>query len=328
MRVALVGANGHGTHHRRNVPDLVALCDPAVIEGAPPGVPLFRDHHAMLSAIEPDVVIVCTPPATHLPIASAALRAGADVLLEKPPVLNLAEHDELSRVEGETGRFVQVGFQALGSPQLPELRRHAPCDVSVVSSWQRDDAYWSRSSWAGRLPLDGALRNPFAHAIMQALSVNDSPLVSVEVAWCRTREQLEVDDTATLRLTLANGHRVLIAVTLAGDEFADGWLSAGPFQGNFRHDNGVSLLANLIAHRVSGEPLLAPLAKTRDFTAIVQALSTMPEPALVASEISGGTRTLPGIAAILRECGREFALLNEISNPWAATVTGGAATIG
>jgi predicted dehydrogenase len=341
-KVALVGANGHGLHHRRRITaltaaspaapgghaaletvgiELVALVDPKEIADPPPEVPLFREAGEMLAAVKPDVVIVCTPPATHLPISAAALRAGADVLVEKPPVLNLSEHDELSKVEQETGRVVQVGFQALGSPQLPLLRKQAPCDVSVVSSWQRDDAYWNRSAWAGKLPLDGALRNPFAHAIMQALSINDSEPVLAEVAWCRTRQQLEVDDTSTLRLTLANGHRILIAATLAGDDYIDGRLKAGEFEGDFRHSDGVSLLGNLIAHRATGEPLLAPLRVTRPFTAVVQALSTLPKPAFVPPPLSG-------IAAALTDCAREFALLTEINNPWAAMVSGGTATIG
>ena len=44
------------------------------------------------AAVRPDVAVICTPPHTHLAIALDALRAGCDMLLEKPPVLSLAEH--------------------------------------------------------------------------------------------------------------------------------------------------------------------------------------------------------------------------------------------
>ncbi len=328
VRIALVGANGHGMHHRQQLAEfgggeLVALCDRAEVNEPPEGVPIFTDHVEMLAVVKPAVVIVCTPPATHLPIAAAALRAGADVLLEKPPVLNLAEHDALSQVERATGRAVQVGFQALSSPELPRLRALGPCDISVVGSWQRDDDYWRRSPWAGRLPLDGALRNPFSHAVMQALAVAGSEPVTVEVAWCRIRD-IEVDDTATLRLTLANGRRVLIAVTLAGEDFIDSRMKVGEAELDYRVESGLPIIENLLAHRRNGEPLMAALESTRGFTAVVQALGTMPRPGLAPSEEG----VLVGVNAALELCAREFALLNEIDMPWAATVTGGTATIG
>src|SRR4051812_17955379 len=98
VTVALVGANGHGLWHRRQLRSsthrLVALCDVAPVADAG-GVPVYTDHTVMLAEHHPDIVIVVTPPHTHLPIAVDALRSGAHVLLEKPPVLSLAEHDAL-----------------------------------------------------------------------------------------------------------------------------------------------------------------------------------------------------------------------------------------
>ena len=43
------------------------------------------------------------------------MRAGADVLLEKPPVPTMAEFDHLLALCAETGRSCQIGFQSLGS---------------------------------------------------------------------------------------------------------------------------------------------------------------------------------------------------------------------
>lgn len=361
-RVALIGANGHGWHHRRQVAamgasvELVGLCDVLPVTEVPDGVQVFTDAAEMVKATDPDVVIVCTPPRTHLPFALSALESGADVLLEKPPVLDLAEHDTLAEAIERTGRVVQVGFQGLGSTRLPELKALAPCDISIIGSWQRDDHYWSRSPWAGRLPVDGALRNPFAHYTMQALAIAGSDPVSMEVSWCRVRD-IEVDDTSTLRLTLANGSRVLIAVTLAGEDMLDGVMSVGGQRHYFRDLPDLSLLQNLIDHRLSrsgqlpgnspsgsastgqlpgncpsgGLPLLAPLSVTRGFTAIVDALGRMPMPGRLDDswfETAGPVRTLRGVNDILCRCADEFALLSEIGEGWTATSTGGVATIG
>lgn len=330
VRVALVGANGHGLHHRRELAkleqaQLVGLCDVREIADPPAGVGLFSDAGEMLKAVEPEVVIVCTPPATHLPLAVQCLEFGADVLLEKPPVLDLAEHDALEAAVARTGRAVQVGFQALSGLQpMPDN------DITVVSAWQRDDVYWGRSPWAGKPPLDGALRNPFAHYTMQALAMAGSDPVGLEVAWLRVRD-IQVDDTATLRITLANGRRVLIAVTLAGEDLIDGEMRVGTRQFHFRDFFADSLLLNLIRHRTHNERLLAPLRMTRGFTAVAEALGRMPLPGRVDDaqvDIAGPVRTLRGINDVLRRCATNFALLSEVETPWTATISGGAATIG
>jgi predicted dehydrogenase len=366
-RVALIGANGHGLTHRRHlaelaeagIAELVGLADTAPVLDAPDGVAVFADHAEMLAAVSPDVVIVCTPPHTHLALTSAALRAGADVLLEKPPVMDTDEHDALVAVQQATGRVVQVGFQALASPALARLRDAiadgaigTPIGVSVVGSWQRDDAYWTRSNWsgrrevAGRPSLDGALANPFAHALMQALAVLDQQPVRVEVAWSRTRP-IEVEDTATLRVTLSGGALVLIAVTLVGELFVDGELvvhgSTGRAELGFREDQlmlpgaanpevvpgRVMLLENLLAFRAGTATLSASLERTAGFTDVIARLRQAPPPYEVDPSgytVDGGRRTLRGVNAVLRRCADRFALFTEVGTPWTANPEANPAT--
>ncbi|WP_246158352.1 Gfo/Idh/MocA family protein [Catellatospora sichuanensis] len=357
--VALIGANGHGMHHRRHLAEfaerglvrLVALADTRPVMDPPEGVPVYTDHAALLAETKPEVVIVCTPPHTHLALTRDALHAGADVLLEKPPVLDRAEHDALLAEQDATGRVVQVGFQSLASPALARLRAAVAAgelgtvrQVSVLGCWRRDDAYWSRSPWSGRRTvngrpsLDGALANPFAHAVMQALAVLDAPVIRVEVDWLRVRP-IEVEDTATLRITLAGGAQVLVAVTLAGEEHVDGDLTVygdrGVAELTFREDllrlpadsaavlveGRQSLLENLLAYRTSGAPLLSGLARTASFTTVIEQLRVARPPYQVAPEAlatDGGHRTLVGVNAVLRRCAAEGALMNELSTPWSA----------
>ena len=75
---------------------------------------MYPDLGELLAAVEVDVVIISTPIQTHVPLAELALRAGADVLLEKPPAASLAEFEHLLSVIDETGRSCQVGFQVAG----------------------------------------------------------------------------------------------------------------------------------------------------------------------------------------------------------------------
>jgi predicted dehydrogenase len=302
--VAIVGANGHGSWHRRSVRTLqdrgaarlVALVDVAPVD-TPGGVPVYTDHRAMLAAHRPDVVIVVTPPHTHLAIAQDVLRAGADLLLEKPPVLDLAQHDALVRTVRETGRACQIGFQALGSAALQAVLDADLGDlvsVAVAGAWWRPDSYWTRSPWSGRRSVDGALINAFAHALMQCLAITGPlPGARLEIERYRTRD-IEVEDTACVRMSGA-GPTLFAAVTLASEEFVAGDITVVGTRGTatlqYATDvvrlpgarpetvgGRVGLLENLLDHRATGAPLIAPPARTAPFTALVEAVNAAPPP--------------------------------------------------
>ena len=94
-RVALVGAGAIAATHLgfikgvRNA-SVVALCDPLpnkareLAAAKDLETACYTDIDAMLREVEPSVVHVVTPPATHADIAIRAMEAGANVLVEKP----------------------------------------------------------------------------------------------------------------------------------------------------------------------------------------------------------------------------------------------------
>ncbi|WP_250034495.1 Gfo/Idh/MocA family protein [Paractinoplanes maris] len=354
-RVALVGANGHGRWHRRRIAELaagglvslVALADVQPIDPEP-DVAAFTDHRALLATARPDVVVICTPPHTHLPIALDALAAGCDLLLEKPPVTSSAAHETLLAALRSTGRSCQVGFQALGSVAWQRFRDSlspAVTGLSAVASWQRDDAYYARSPWAGRRivggrpVVDGALVNPLAHAVMQALAAGTAAGAGrprqLEVERYRVRP-IDVEDTAFARITFESGLPLMVAVTLAGEDFIAGEIEARgpdgralleyptdrlalPGAGLADVPGRTDLLSDLLRHRAEGTPLLVPLEATADFTAVLEALTLpeAPEPHLVEAKVEGANRTIPGINALLRQAAESLALPSELDVPWA-----------
>jgi len=361
VRVALIGANGHGRWHRRLIASLdraqlVGLADPQPIDPDPPageGVALFTDHRELLATTAPEVVVICTPPHTHLPIALDVLDAGCDVLLEKPPVASLAAHRTLAAQLNATGRACQVGFQALGSQAWARFRAAVAggpaSSVSAMASWQRDDAYYARAPWAGRRTLggrpviDGSLVNPLAHAVMQALASASAAGAGrprqLAVERYRTRP-IEVDDTAFARVTFDSGLAVTIAVTLAGEEYIAGQIDAalptGPATLEYPTDRlalpgdaapveiegRADLLTNLLDHRAEGVPLLVPLEATRDFTAVLEALTEteMPTPALIDDKYVdhvAGVRVIRGVNALVRQVAASGSLPSELGVSWA-----------
>ncbi len=110
----------------------------------------------------PSLAHVCTPPGTHVPLATACLEAGVPVLVEKPPVLSLAEVDDLLAVVERTGVDVSVVFQhrfghagrrvadALGDGRPLGRPLVATCDTL----WFRGDSYWDLP-WRGRWEVEG-----------------------------------------------------------------------------------------------------------------------------------------------------------------------------
>ena len=67
------------------------------------------DYRQLLDSGEVDAVSICTPNHLHAEIAIAFLRAGKDVLCEKPAARTYAEALEMQRVARETGRLLLIG---------------------------------------------------------------------------------------------------------------------------------------------------------------------------------------------------------------------------
>ena len=164
----------------------------------------------------PDVVIISTPIQTHAPLAIAALKAGANVYLEKPPVASMAQFEEVMAAAASAGRLVQVGFQSLGSEALPAIEALVASGgigdvrgISATGLWLRTKAYFKRSRWAGKRSLngtdvvDGVATNALAHAVATGLRLAGARTVadveSVETDLYRANDT-ESDDTSVVRV--------------------------------------------------------------------------------------------------------------------------------
>ncbi|HSI92020.1 MAG TPA: Gfo/Idh/MocA family oxidoreductase [Jiangellaceae bacterium] len=378
-RVGLIGANGYGIHHRRvlttmqatGTVEVVGMCDLAPVRDeleapVPATARAFTDHRELLTVTRPEVVVVATPPHTHFELATDCARAGADVLLEKPPLLSMREHKELLQVLADTGRVCQVGFQALGSTALAEVlsavragRLGRVTGIGAYGAWQRPDSYYDRSPWAGRRELagrpvlDGALANPFAHVVMQALAAAAATepvqIAEVEIERFRARP-IDVDDTGAVRMWLASGLPLVVAVTLCADEHVDPVVVVHGERGRAMLEctvdrlrlpgepvarlvpGRVGLLENLLAHRTgSGEVALrAGLDRTAPFTAVVESIMAAPAPTAVDEEYQrsvgdGAFRVVivPGVTGVVRQAAERLRLPSELGAPWAAASPAG-----
>lgn len=69
----------------------------------------ITDYHVALNDPEIEAVSVCTPNNMHPTISIDAMRAGKDVLCEKPAARTYAEALEMQKVQHETGRILNIG---------------------------------------------------------------------------------------------------------------------------------------------------------------------------------------------------------------------------
>ncbi|MFI6831593.1 Gfo/Idh/MocA family protein [Kribbella sp. NPDC050241] len=119
VRVAVVGAGGWGRQHARIFSgrsdcELVAIAartpSSAAERAAEYQTAPYTDLGAMVKETRPDLVTVCLPNEGHFEPTLALIDAGANLLVEKPLVFDLAEADELLRRAEDRGIFFGINF--------------------------------------------------------------------------------------------------------------------------------------------------------------------------------------------------------------------------
>ncbi|GAB3716437.1 Gfo/Idh/MocA family protein [Nocardiopsis nanhaiensis] len=368
----LVGLHGHGRSHLRallplakaGTVRLAGVCDrkPPEPDDDLEGhghVPFFDDLDTALRRTQARITVLVTPIHTHLPLAATALEHGSHLLLEKPTTSSLTQLTQLEEAARSAGRACQIGFQSLGSEAIAEVGRllregvlGTPRGIGAAGAWKRTSAYYDRAPWAGRRTLDGhdvvdgALTNPFAHAVANALALADAETTApraLELEMYRAHP-IESDDTSSLRLRTEAGTTVTVAVTLCAPESQPPAITVHGDRASLTleytldrltlHRPGqpprttthgrVDLMDNLVAHVRHGSPLLVPPERTRGFTHVLEAVRTAPDPLPVpaehqdAYEHEGVThRSIPGVTPLVHESARTLTLFSELGAAWA-----------
>ena len=133
LRAAVVGLGMMGRNHVRvwdeSVPgvELVAMADPdaTALERASVGrrARAYAEPERMLAEEELDLVSIVAPTSLHLAVTVSALRAGANVLVEKPIAATREEAVAMIAAAADAGRMLTVGHVERFNPAIRELRR-------------------------------------------------------------------------------------------------------------------------------------------------------------------------------------------------------------
>lgn len=132
MRFGLIGFGAWGKQHAQAIAGLPGLelaaiaCNSAdsarAAVAAYPNARITRNWREVMTDPGVDTIDVVTPNHLHAQVAIAALRAGKDVLLEKPMATTIVDCDALLAAERETGRLISVGHELRQSAQWGRIK--------------------------------------------------------------------------------------------------------------------------------------------------------------------------------------------------------------
>ena len=260
IRTAVVGIGNMGSAHASCIAAgrIEGLTLSALVDIAParqaycreryPDVPCFATVEELLRAGAADAVIVAVPHPSHSAVATAVLRAGLHVLVEKPIDIALSKASVLCEEADASGRVFAVMLNQRTNPlfrrareivqggQLGEMKR----TVWIITNWYRTQHYYDsgawRATWAGE--GGGVLLNQAPHNLDLWQWICGMP--QSITAWCDVARyhRIEVEDDATIFTRYANG-ATGVFITSTGEAPGTNRLEITGDRGKLVLENGV-----------------------------------------------------------------------------------------
>jgi predicted dehydrogenase len=153
----------------------------------------FSDYHELLGHV--DAVSIAVPTSIHHQVAADALRAGVDVLLEKPMTVTLKEADELIGLAENNDLILQVGHLERFNPAVLAMKPFLTTPVFIESD--RISSFKRRG-----VDVDVVL-DLMIHDIDIILTIIDSPLKTIHTVGAPV--VTDTTDIANARLIFENG---------------------------------------------------------------------------------------------------------------------------
>jgi predicted dehydrogenase len=177
-----------------------------------PGAKTVPDGDAVLAlAGDLDLVVLGTPPATHFPLARAALEAGLDVVVDKPFAVRSSQGQDLIALADRLGRVLTVFQNRRWDGDFLTLKKLLAGDaLGNVTRFESRFERWSpeiSKAWKAHATAadgGGVLFDLGSHLIDQALQLF-GPAAVVHVELRARRREEKVDDDCFLVLQHVSG---------------------------------------------------------------------------------------------------------------------------
>jgi predicted dehydrogenase len=236
--VACVGAGDWGKNHVRVYAALPSAFLKYIVDVSPQTIAAMRSRYpdttvtADLETVLADpavrAVVIASPASTHFATARAALRAGKDVFIEKPMVLDPNDGEELVRLADHGGLLIQTGHLLLFHPAVTYLKKLVGAgelgDLHYIYTQRlnlgtirtEENALWSLAphdislanylfgAEPAAIPSDGGrfLRETIEDVVFLRLQYPGNRLAYIHVSW--------LDPHKTRRVTLVGSRKMAV----------------------------------------------------------------------------------------------------------------------
>lgn len=253
-KFALLGAAGYiAPRHMKAIKDtgndLVAAMDKfdsvGVIDSHFPETDFFTeferfDRHLdklKRAGQEIDYLSICTPNYLHDAHIRFGLKQGADVICEKPLVLNPWNIDGLKEIEQETGKRIYNILQLRVHPSIIALKKKIESEKSdkkheVDLSYLTSRGHWYYTSWKGNVNKSGGIATNIGVHFYDMLSflfgdlqenivhvhTHDRAAGYLEYEKARVRWFLSINYDTLPEEIKKNGARTYRSITIDGEE--------------------------------------------------------------------------------------------------------------
>ena len=184
MKYALIGCGRISPNHieaaKNNRLNFVAMCDiiPDTMKEKAKKFNLestrqYTDYKEMIHAEKPELVAIATESGNHARIALDCIKAGCNVIIEKPSALSIKDADEIIKAGKEKDVVVCANHQNRFNKSIQYIRKameegrfgklsHGAAHVR----WNRGKSYYDQAPWRGTWAMDGGcLMNQCIHNI-------------------------------------------------------------------------------------------------------------------------------------------------------------------
>ncbi len=238
LKYGIIGIGNMGTSHIKqyiegkiNEMELVAICDnnPEKLKASEelvPDVKQYADAYELINSGEVDAIIVATPHYLHPVLATAALKAGVNVLCEKPAGVYTKDVRELNEFAATQDKTYAIMFnqrtnhiyrkakELVSSGVYGEIRR-----VNwIITDWYRTQRYYDSGGWRATWDGEGGgvLMNQAPHNLDLWQWICGMP--SKITAFCHNGKwhDIEVEDDVTIYAEYPNG-ATGVFITTTGD---------------------------------------------------------------------------------------------------------------
>lgn len=223
--LAVIGYGGMGGWHCKNVAEKIPeitvkgiwdIREEARAKAAEDGLYAYGSLDELLGDTEVDLVTVAVPNNFHKELVIACLRAGKNVVCEKPVAMNAAELEDMIAVSQETGKLFSVHQNRRWDKDYRIVREIIESGRIGTPYFIESRVQGSRRSmygWRGyKVNGGGMVLDWGVHLLDQMMDMIHSPVVSVD-AHLQTVFSEEVDDNIKLFLRFENGVSALLEMS-------------------------------------------------------------------------------------------------------------------